>query len=484
MAVAGRGRCSTTTTSSPAAVSRSSRSGTAAFLPGTVYFRDRGIVVITSQNFDGEWIARIIRAVRLRHGARVDVARRARARWCRCGAIWQRAVRSGSRSTVRADRRASRSRAPCWLAGATGHPIAAVPPRGGARLDGRQLGSRRRCRSRSRRVSARRSASRWTCPDDARGDRRGWAGVDSERTLVALEQRARCDTLVSENTTHDPRRVAAHSAVTSRRPAIPSGRARGRVRRASPHGWRGRGGDVAEPRAATREELRARPRRGARRRDRGDRGPGGDARRRHVHVAGVVRRSRCSPPGAADAARPSTRSTPASRRRAGASARPSRRARSRDGLLPSTTTSRSPRRTRWRAALTRVAIVDIDVHHGNGTQWMFYDDPRVLYVSTHQFPFYPGTGAADEIGHGRGRRLHRQHPARGGRDGRGLRLVLRARSSAGARAVRAASCCWSRPASTRTSDDPLASMRMTTAGYAMRSSERAARSRRRCRSRS
>ncbi len=45
--------------------------------------------------------------------------------------------------------------------------------------------------------------------------------------------------------------------------------------------------------------------------------------------------------------------------------------------------------------LERVAIVDIDVHHGNGTQAMFYDDPRVLYISTHQFPFYPGTGAAD-----------------------------------------------------------------------------------------
>jgi acetoin utilization deacetylase AcuC-like enzyme len=52
--------------------------------------------------------------------------------------------------------------------------------------------------------------------------------------------------------------------------------------------------------------------------------------------------------------------------------------------------------------LARVAIVDIDVHHGNGTQWMFYDDPRVLYVSTHQFPFYPGTGAADEVGDGAG----------------------------------------------------------------------------------
>ena len=53
--------------------------------------------------------------------------------------------------------------------------------------------------------------------------------------------------------------------------------------------------------------------------------------------------------------------------------------------------------------LERIAIVDIDVHHGNGTQAMFYEDLRVLYISTHQFPFYPGTGAADEIGIGKGR---------------------------------------------------------------------------------
>jgi acetoin utilization deacetylase AcuC-like enzyme len=51
----------------------------------------------------------------------------------------------------------------------------------------------------------------------------------------------------------------------------------------------------------------------------------------------------------------------------------------------------------------RVAIVDYDVHHGNGTQHMFEADPHVLYISTHQFPYYPGTGAADEIGRGPGR---------------------------------------------------------------------------------
>jgi acetoin utilization deacetylase AcuC-like enzyme len=51
----------------------------------------------------------------------------------------------------------------------------------------------------------------------------------------------------------------------------------------------------------------------------------------------------------------------------------------------------------------RVAIVDWDVHHGNGTQAAFYRDPSVMYVSTHQSPLYPGTGMADEIGEGEGR---------------------------------------------------------------------------------
>lgn len=46
----------------------------------------------------------------------------------------------------------------------------------------------------------------------------------------------------------------------------------------------------------------------------------------------------------------------------------------------------------------RILIMDWDVHHGNGTQEAFYDDPSVLFISTHQFPFYPGTGAMDEIG--------------------------------------------------------------------------------------
>ena len=46
----------------------------------------------------------------------------------------------------------------------------------------------------------------------------------------------------------------------------------------------------------------------------------------------------------------------------------------------------------------KVAIVDFDVHHGNGTQHIFESDPHVLYISAHQYPYYPGTGAAEEIG--------------------------------------------------------------------------------------
>jgi acetoin utilization deacetylase AcuC-like enzyme len=52
--------------------------------------------------------------------------------------------------------------------------------------------------------------------------------------------------------------------------------------------------------------------------------------------------------------------------------------------------------------LERVMIIDYDVHHGNGTQEMFYEDPRVLYFSIHQAPFYPGTGLSTERGAGEG----------------------------------------------------------------------------------
>jgi acetoin utilization deacetylase AcuC-like enzyme len=52
--------------------------------------------------------------------------------------------------------------------------------------------------------------------------------------------------------------------------------------------------------------------------------------------------------------------------------------------------------------IRRVLVVDFDVHHGNGTEAMFYDDDSVLFISTHQYPFYPGTGAVNDIGRDKG----------------------------------------------------------------------------------
>ena len=53
-----------------------------------------------------------------------------------------------------------------------------------------------------------------------------------------------------------------------------------------------------------------------------------------------------------------------------------------------------------RYKLERILIIDFDVHHGNATHETFYDNPQVLYISTHQHPFYPGTGSAEETGSG------------------------------------------------------------------------------------
>jgi len=53
--------------------------------------------------------------------------------------------------------------------------------------------------------------------------------------------------------------------------------------------------------------------------------------------------------------------------------------------------------------VARIAIVDWDLHHGNGTQHCFEEDPSVLYFSTHQYPYYPGSGAIDEVGKGKGK---------------------------------------------------------------------------------
>jgi hypothetical protein len=62
-------------------------------------------------------------------------------------------------------------------------------------------------------------------------------------------------------------------------------------------------------------------------------------------------------------------------------------------------------------AVRRIAIVDWDLHHGNGTQHSFEEEPEILYFSTHQYPFFPGTGAIGEVGRGRGRTVNVAWPA-------------------------------------------------------------------------
>ncbi|MEO6666632.1 MAG: histone deacetylase, partial [Nitrospiria bacterium] len=118
-----------------------------------------------------------------------------------------------------------------------------------------------------------------------------------------------------------------------------------------------------------------------------------------------------------------------------------------------------------RHGLSRVLILDWDVHHGNGTQAAFYDDPTVLYVSLHQFPWYPGTGDRDEVGRGAGEGLTLNIPMAAGRGDdeyltafdRTIHPLVRAFApefiviSAGFDAHR---------------DDPLAGMELTEAGFA------------------
>jgi acetoin utilization deacetylase AcuC-like enzyme len=112
----------------------------------------------------------------------------------------------------------------------------------------------------------------------------------------------------------------------------------------------------------------------------------------------------------------------------------------------------------------RVAIVDIDVHHGNGSQWMFYADPSVLYVSSHQYPFYPGTGAADEVGVGKGRGFTLNIPLEAGATDADYKLAYDAIVLPVLDQYRAQLTIVSAGYDAH-ERDPLASMRLTTGGY-------------------
>jgi acetoin utilization deacetylase AcuC-like enzyme len=115
--------------------------------------------------------------------------------------------------------------------------------------------------------------------------------------------------------------------------------------------------------------------------------------------------------------------------------------------------------------IDRVAIVDYDVHHGNGTQEMFYDAAAVLFISSHQYPFYPGTGAASETGNGEGRGYTVNLPMEVGSTDGDFDLVYREAVIPTLEQFRPQLLLVSAGFDAH-ERDPLGGMRMTTDGYA------------------
>jgi len=118
-----------------------------------------------------------------------------------------------------------------------------------------------------------------------------------------------------------------------------------------------------------------------------------------------------------------------------------------------------------RAGAARVLIVDWDVHHGNGTQDIFAARDDVLYMSVHQYPFYPGTGAADEVGVGAGRGATVNCPLPGGQGDADYGAVFHDLFLPAARAFRPELVIVSAGFDAH-ARDPLANMRVSERGFA------------------
>lgn len=115
--------------------------------------------------------------------------------------------------------------------------------------------------------------------------------------------------------------------------------------------------------------------------------------------------------------------------------------------------------------LTRVLIVDWDVHHGNGTQHSFEDDPSILFFSTHQYPHYPGTGRGAECGKGAGEGFTINVPMEAGEGDDDYRAVFQKVLVAAADDFKPEFVIISAGFDAH-KDDPLASMGLTESGYA------------------
>ncbi|MBW8065016.1 MAG: histone deacetylase [Nitrospira sp.] len=135
-----------------------------------------------------------------------------------------------------------------------------------------------------------------------------------------------------------------------------------------------------------------------------------------------------------------------------------------------------------RHGLSRVLIVDWDVHHGNGTQHAFYDDPSVLFFSTHQYPCYPGTGPRSEQGEGEAKGLTINVPMLPGQGDEEYREAFERVLIPAADTFRPDFVLISAGFDAHR-DDPLASMSLTEEGYADLTSLVAGLARRHCQGR-
>ncbi|MFQ5918055.1 MAG: histone deacetylase, partial [Candidatus Binatia bacterium] len=115
--------------------------------------------------------------------------------------------------------------------------------------------------------------------------------------------------------------------------------------------------------------------------------------------------------------------------------------------------------------LKRVLIVDWDVHHGNSTQDIFYSDPSVLYFSTHQYPFYPGTGSEQEKGQGPGHGMNINVPLPAGSGDRAVISAFREKLVPAAEAFKPEFVLISAGFDGH-QRDPLAQFQLTEDGYA------------------
>jgi acetoin utilization deacetylase AcuC-like enzyme len=116
------------------------------------------------------------------------------------------------------------------------------------------------------------------------------------------------------------------------------------------------------------------------------------------------------------------------------------------------------------AGAGRVAVVDFDVHHGNGTQAAFYEDPTVLFVSSQQYPYWPGTGSAAETGEGPGRGFTLNIPLPAGTGDAGYELAYATQVVPALQDFRPDAILVSAGFDAHVAD-PLAGMQMTTAGF-------------------